>query len=64
VEKERAYEKYERHGGYGGTDWKKYVSADRQCKDVYRAFEKGVKRLVAIEAELEKLQGEARDAMN
>jgi len=51
IKKEKAYVAYEKHGHYGGQDWKKFVEADRECKDMYKAWKKGEERLMFIEAE-------------
>jgi hypothetical protein len=51
IAKEKAYVAYEKHGHYGGQDWKKFVDADRECKDMYKAWKKGEERLMFIEAE-------------
>lgn len=51
INKEKAYVAYEKHGGYGGADWKRFVDADRECKDMYKGWKKGEERLMYISAE-------------
>lgn len=51
IKKEKAYVAYEKHGHYGGGDWKRFVDADRECKDCYKAWKRGEERLVFIEGE-------------
>lgn len=51
IAKEKSYVAYEKHGHYGGQDWKKFVEADKECKEMYKAWKKGEERLMYIEAE-------------
>lgn len=55
IEKEQAYLAYERHGGYGGADWKLYSEKDTVCRELYKVYEKQQKRLSAIRVEIEGL---------
>lgn len=55
IAKEQAYIAYEKHGGYGGVDWKKYAEADGVCKEVYRIYQEQQKRLSELRVEIEGL---------
>jgi len=55
IAKEEAYTAYEKHGGYGGDDWKAYNSADKTCQDMYNKYEKQQKRLGQIRVEIKEL---------
>lgn len=59
IKKEEAYVKYERRGGYGGADWKRYSEADNECQVMYNRYQKQQKRLVEIKKELASLEESA-----
>jgi len=52
IAKEEAYVAYERHGGYGGRDWKQYSKADNECREMYNEYEGQQKRLSQIGVEI------------
>lgn len=56
IAKEEAYTAYEKHGGYGGDDWKKYNAADKTCQEMYNQYERQQKRLGQIRAEIKILK--------
>lgn len=55
IAKEEAYVAYEKHGGYGGADWKRYSNADGVCQEIYQEYEKQQRRLGQIRVEINAL---------
>ncbi|PSS08533.1 hypothetical protein M430DRAFT_45485 [Amorphotheca resinae ATCC 22711] len=55
IAKEEAYAAYEKHGGYGGQDWKNYNQADETCQAMYNEYQRQQKRLGQIRVEINEL---------